>query len=168
MMNKSILTIGHLSRQTKCSVPTIRYYEEIGLLPQSERASNGHRFYRQEDIQRLLFIKRCRDFGFPIEQVRQLSQLLEDGERACVEVRDLAQSHLDEIRKKIVEMRELEKTLNAYVCACNAGCVDGQTKDCSIIETLQVPVIPQRRPEDSIQLATNPDSFSVPELKRGR
>ena len=167
MMNKSILTIGHLSRQTKCSVPTIRYYEEIGLLPQSERASNGHRFYRQEDIQRLLFIKRCRDFGFPIEQVRQLSQLLEDGERACVEVRDLAQSHLDEIRKKIVEMRELEKMLNAYVCDCNAGCVEGQIKDCTIIETLQTPVAAQRSPHDSIQVTTSSSSFSVTEIKRG-
>lgn len=166
-MSKSILTIGHLSQQTKCTVPTIRYYEEIGLLPQSERASNGHRFYRQEDIQRLLFIKRCRDFGFPIEQVRQLIQLLEDGERACVEVRDLAQSHLDELRKRIAEMRELEKTLNAYVCACNTGCVEGQTKDCSIIETLQAPAATQKRPEDSIQLTTNASSFSVTELKRG-
>ena len=60
------LTIGALATQARTNVPTIRYYEEIGLLPQAERGSNGHRYYREADLRRLTFIKRCRDFGFPI------------------------------------------------------------------------------------------------------
>lgn len=137
-MTDTKLTIGTLAKETGCSVPTIRYYEEIGLLPQSGRAANGHRFYLIDDIRRLVFIRRCRDFGFPIEQVRQLAQLFEDGSRPCVEVRDLAQHHLQEIQKRLDEMQALQRTLRDYVDACTSGCSDGQTRDCSIVENLQL------------------------------
>jgi DNA-binding transcriptional MerR regulator len=78
--------------------PTIRYYEEIGLLPAAERGSNGHRFYRDADLRRLTFIKPCRNFSFPIEQVGVLVKLFEDGGRSCLEVRQMAQMHLDAVR----------------------------------------------------------------------
>ncbi|WP_308925924.1 helix-turn-helix domain-containing protein [Janthinobacterium sp. J1-1] len=133
------LTIGALSTKTHCTVPTIRYYEQIGLLPRPERASNGHRYYRDDDLKRLTFIKRCRDFGFPIEQVRDLAGLFEDGDRACVEVRDLAQVHLDQVRAKLEEMRQLEASLEAFVCNCNAACNGGLTRDCIIIEDMASP-----------------------------
>lgn len=116
------LTIGAMSAQTRCSVPTIRYYEKIGLLPSPDRASNGHRYYRKVDLKRLTFIKRCRDFGFPIEQVRELTNLFEDGDRACVEV------------------RELEASLATFVCSCDTACSGGLTKDCVIIDDLSMPV----------------------------
>jgi DNA-binding transcriptional MerR regulator len=134
------LTIGTMSAQTRCSVPTIRYYEKIGLLPSPERAANGHRYYREVDLKRLTFIKRCRDFGFPIEQVRELTDLFEDGDRACVEVRELAQAHLDEVRVKLAEMHELEASLTAFVCSCDTACSGGLTKDCVIIDDLSMPV----------------------------
>ncbi|MFZ3004053.1 MAG: MerR family transcriptional regulator [Undibacterium umbellatum] len=82
-MTNPNLTIGMLSSQTDCSVPTIRYYEKIGLLPNPVRATNGHRYYRDDDLKRLTFIRRCRDFGFPIDEVRELVDLFEDGDRAC-------------------------------------------------------------------------------------
>ena len=127
------LTIGALSTKTHCTVPTIRYYEQIGLLPRPERASNGHRYYRDDDLKRLTFIKRCRDFGFPIEQVRDLAGLFEDGDRACVEVRDLAQVHLDQVRAKLEEMRQLEASLELLVGSCDATCSAGPTRDCCIL-----------------------------------
>ncbi len=133
------LTIGALSSQTHCTVPTIRYYEQIGLLPRPERASNGHRYYRGEDLKRLAFIKRCRDFGFSIDQVRELAGLFEDGDRACVEVRDLAQVHLDQVRAKLEELRQLEASLADFVCGCNAVCNGGLTKDCVILDDLASP-----------------------------
>jgi DNA-binding transcriptional MerR regulator len=133
------LTIGALSTQTHCTVPTIRYYEQIGLLPRPARAANGHRYYRDEDLKRLTFIKRCRDFGFPIEQVRDLAGLFEDGDRACVEVRDLAQVHLDQVRAKLEEMRQLEASLEAFVSSCDAACSGGLTKDCVIIGDMASP-----------------------------
>ncbi len=133
------ISIGELSAQTHCSVPTIRYYEQIGLLPRSERASNGHRYYRDEDLRRLRFIKRCRDFGFPIDQVRDLAALFADGGRACVEVRDVAKEHLEQVRAKLDEMRQLEASLAAFVSRCDAACVGGATRDCVIIGDMASP-----------------------------
>ena len=130
------MTIGTLSERTHCTVPTIRYYEHIGLLPRPERTSNGHRYYRDEDLKRLTFIKRCRDFGFPIDQVRGLTGLFADGDRACAEVRDLAQGQLDQVRAKLAEMRQLEASLEAFVCSCDAGCNGGPTRDCVIFDQL--------------------------------
>jgi DNA-binding transcriptional MerR regulator len=135
-MTEQRLTIGALAAGTACSVPTIRYYEQIGLLPRPERAANGHRYYRPQDLRRLGFIKRCRDFGFPIDQVRELASLFEDGKRACVEVRDLARGHLDEVRRKLDEMRQLEKNLEAFVSGCDAACSGGPTKHCVILEDM--------------------------------
>src|SRR5437762_6320229 len=97
------LTTGALAALTQCTVPTIRYYEQIGLLPPPARAENGRRHYREGDVKRLMFVRRCRDFGFPIEQVRALADLLEDGDRSCSEVLDLAQHHLDAVRAKQAE-----------------------------------------------------------------
>jgi DNA-binding transcriptional MerR regulator len=135
-MSQSSLTIGVLASQTKTNVPTIRYYEEIGLLPRAQRASNGHRYYRDADLKRLSFIKRCRDFGFPIDQVRELVDLFEDGDRACIEVRDMAQVHLNTVREKLAEMRQLEKSLAAFIASCDEACCTGPTRNCAIIEDL--------------------------------
>jgi DNA-binding transcriptional MerR regulator len=111
-------------------------YEEIGLLPHATRAANGRRYYGDADHKRLLFIKRCRDFGFPIEQVRNLVSLFEEGDRSCVEVRDVAQEHLNVVRAKISEFRQLESSLAAFVESCDAACCGGAAKDCTIIEDL--------------------------------
>lgn len=135
-MGLSRMTIGDLAMQTGANVPTIRYYEEIGLLPPAQQSANGRRHYRETDPQRLAFIKRCRDFGFPLEQVRDLLQLFEDGDRACIEVRDLAQAHLDTVRAKLAEMRQLEASLASFVKSCNEACCDRATRDCTIIEDL--------------------------------
>jgi DNA-binding transcriptional MerR regulator len=135
-MSQLSLTIGALATHTNTNVPTIRYYEEIGLLPQAQRAPNGRRYYRDADLKRLTFIKRCRDFGFPIEQVRELVKLFEDGDRSCIEVRDLAQMHLDKVRAKLEEMRQLEASLVTFVESCNEACCKGPTRECIIIEDL--------------------------------
>lgn len=132
-MTNSLLTIGALAARTRCSVPTIRYYEQIGLMPSAERAANGHRYYNRRDLTRLGFIKRCRDFGFPIEQVRVLAQLFEDGDRACREVREQAQVHLDAVRAKLAELRQLEASLELMVGNCDTTCSAGPTRDCCIL-----------------------------------
>jgi len=156
-MNQSDLTIGALSAKTHCSVPTIRYYEKIGLLPSPGRASNGHRYYRDADLKRLTFIKRCRDFDFPIEQVHELVALFEDGDRACAEVRNMAQARLDQVRAKLAEMRQLEASLASFVSSCDAACGGGLTKDCVIIEDLSTP---------GGHAQARDTSFTATELKR--
>ena len=128
------LPIGALARRTHCPVATIRYYEEIGLLPPPVRAANGHRYYRERDVTRLAFIKRCRDFGFALEQVRPLLALFEHGERNCNEARDLARHHLLEIQLRLTAMRQLESTLAAFVADCEQECAGGPARDCVILD----------------------------------
>lgn len=135
-MSQPNLTIGTLATHTGTNVPTIRYYEEIGLLPRAQRSANGRRYYRDADLKRLSFIKRCRDFGFPIDQVRELARLFEDGDRACIDVRNLAQTRLDTVRAKLEEMRQLEASLASFVESCDEACCQGATRDCAIIEDL--------------------------------
>ncbi|MBA2961801.1 MULTISPECIES: MerR family transcriptional regulator [Ramlibacter] len=133
------LSIGAASKQTGCSVPTIRYYEEIGLLPAALRSEGNQRHYDEAAIQRLTFIRRCRDFGFTIEQVRELVGLVHQPDRDCVEVRDIAQLHLQEVQKKLAELQALEASLSKFVLSCNAACVGGPAADCTILEDLAMP-----------------------------
>ena len=136
MQNTNALLIGALAERTGCNVPTIRYYEEIGLLPRAARKAGGHRIYSEADMRRLLFIRRCRDFGFPIEQVRALVALMDEGQKNCNEARDLAQAHLTAVRSKIREMRALELSLSLFVESCNNACAGGPASACVILEDL--------------------------------
>jgi len=133
------LSIGTVAKQTGCTVPTIRYYEEIGLLPLADRSDSGQRLYGGAAARRLTFIRRCRDFGFSIEQVRQLVSLVDEPDRPCIEVRDIAAMHLGEVRKKLNALRELEASLAGFVTSCNAACAGGASVDCTILEDLTLP-----------------------------
>lgn len=130
------LTIGQLSERSGCSVPTIRFYEEIGLIPQAARTDGGRRTYGDDDAKLLTFIRRCRDFGFPVEQVRDLVALSTSSERNCFEARDLAGGHLKSVREKIVEMKALERSLEEFVERCDIQCAGGPAADCVILEDL--------------------------------
>lgn len=130
------LTIGALAERSGCSVPTIRFYEEIGLIPKAARTDGGRRTYSEQDAKLLTFIRRCRDFGFPVEQVRDLVALSGSRERDCFEARDLASVHLRSVREKIAEMRELERSLGEFVHRCDIECAGGPAADCVILEDL--------------------------------
>ncbi|MEN3375169.1 MAG: hypothetical protein V7604_524 [Hyphomicrobiales bacterium] len=133
------LTIGTLAEQTGCTVPTIRYYEDIGLLPPPRRGAGGQRSYAESDFARLTFIRRCRDFDFSIEQVRELVALVEDPERDCVAAKDLAETHLSAVRAKLRELRALEKSLSQFATACAAQCAGGPIRDCVILDAFSKP-----------------------------
>ncbi|MCR5882162.1 helix-turn-helix domain-containing protein [Rhizobacter sp. J219] len=133
------LSIGLVARRTGATVPTVRYYEEIGLLPPAKRTDAGQRSYDEATVRRLVFIRRCRDFGFSIDQVRDLVCLVDQPERPCVEVRDIAATHLEQVRRKLDELRALEASLSAFVCSCEAACAGGPAVDCTILEDLAVP-----------------------------
>ena len=135
-VTEATLTIGTLADRSDCSVPTIRYYEEIGLLPKARRRPNGHRIYSRADEDRLTFIRRCRDFGFMIEEIRQLVDLAGDESRDCIEARDLAQCHLDKVRGKLAELLALEHGLLGLVQSCTNHCVGGAATRCTIFSDL--------------------------------
>jgi DNA-binding transcriptional MerR regulator len=130
------LKIGALAERTGTNAPTVRYYEEIGLLRSADRQSGGQRVYGDEDVKRLTFIRRCREFGFSIDQVRALAALVQDPKSSCTDARDLAQQHLDAVRTKLSELRALERSIAAFVTSCDASCAGGPGPDCVILEDL--------------------------------
>jgi MerR family copper efflux transcriptional regulator len=134
------LSIGVVAQRAGCTVPTIRYYEEIGLLPTGPRTEAGRRVYGEATIRRLTFIRRCRDFGFSIDQIRELAGLVDDPDRLCVEVRDIAAKHFAHVRAKLPELQALERSMATFVCSCDAACAGGATLDCTILEDLSASV----------------------------
>ena len=133
------LSIGLVARRTGATVPTIRYYEEIGLLPPASRTESGQRSFDTATVRRIAFIRRCRDFGFSIDQVRELVGLVDQPDRPCLEVRDIAVVHLQQVRRKLDELKALEASLNAFVCSCESACAGGAAVDCTILEELAMP-----------------------------
>jgi MerR family mercuric resistance operon transcriptional regulator len=127
------IAIGELSRQTLCNIETIRYYERIGLLPPPRRQGGRYRRYDGDDIARLKFVRRSRELGFSIDEVRALLTLSADTKReTCAEVRQLAAGHLADVRAKIADLRAMERVLSDAV----RRCADGELAGCPIIDTL--------------------------------
>lgn len=117
----------------------MRYYEDIGLLPPPARTASGQRHYDGTDVERLVFIRRCRDFGFPIEQVRRLATLSISADRDCTEVRDIARSHLGQVRDRLAELKALERGLERFVEQCDTVCAGGPGRDCAVFRDLSMP-----------------------------
>ena len=126
------LTIGKLSKRTGVPIETIRYYEKIGLLPSPPRSEGGHRLYSKEHLARLMFLRRSRELGFSIEEIRALLGLVEGGDYTCGEVKTLTIEHLQNVRQKMKDLRKLEKVLVGLSSQCDGGL----TQDCPILETL--------------------------------
>lgn len=132
------MKIGELAQLTGTTAPTIRYYEEIGLLPVPARVGDQRR-YDQDDARRLTFIRRCRKFGFTLEQIRMLACLTHDDERPCSDARDLAQAHLGQVREKLRELHALERDLASFIEAADDACPGGSGADCAVLEQLSEP-----------------------------
>jgi MerR family mercuric resistance operon transcriptional regulator len=131
MVSSNAVPIGELSRRTGCNIETIRYYERIGLLPIPSRRGR-YRSYDSADVTRLGFVRRSRELGFTIEEVRALLGLAAGGHASCTEARDLAASHLGDVRARIADLRRMECVLAEAVRACDAGDSTG----CPLIDTL--------------------------------
>ena len=135
------LTIGLLAERGGCSVPTIRYYEEIGLLPPADRKAGGHRVYGEADLRRLRFVRRCRDFDFSTGEIKALADVMEDADRSCVEVRDLAAARLASVRSKLLELRTLERDLKRFVESCESTCLGSTGAQCIVLDDLSRPKV---------------------------
>jgi MerR family mercuric resistance operon transcriptional regulator len=127
------LPIGELSRRTGVHIETIRYYERIKMLPAPARTASGRRLYGPAETCVLAFIRRSRELGFRLNEIRALLTLsAKNGREACADVRELAAHHLGEVRAKIVDLRAMERVLADAVRSCEAG----ETPGCPLIETL--------------------------------
>lgn len=121
------MRIGELSRRTGCKVETIRYYERIGLMPEPPRRGR-YRDYRVDDAERLRFIRASRDFGFSLNETRELIRCAHSPEQGCSDVRSLAGRHLAELRSRIADLQSMEQSLAKAIQTC--GSADG----CPVID----------------------------------
>src|SRR3546814_6464523 len=126
------LAIGALSRRTGVNIETVRYYEGIGLLPPPARSGGGHRLYGGGHLRRLNFVRRARDVGFTLDEIRAVLELAEKRDRPCAEAREVAATHLSDLRAKIEDLRTMERVLVDMV----ARCAEGSTPECPLIEAL--------------------------------
>ncbi len=118
-MVEHTIPIGELSRRTNCNIETIRYYERIGLMPVPPRRGR-YRSYRTEDVGRLGFVRRARELGFTLDEVRALLGLAASGQASCAKARNLATAHLQDVRSRIADLRRMERVLAQTVHACGA------------------------------------------------
>jgi MerR family mercuric resistance operon transcriptional regulator len=127
------LSIGELSRRTGVNIETIRYYERVKILPAPTRTASGRRVYGQAERQSLAFIRRSRELGFTLGEIRALLALSTgDGDNTCAEVRQVAAGHLADVRAKIADLRVMQRVLADAIRRCDAGEAPG----CPLIETL--------------------------------
>ena len=124
--------IGDAARRTGCNIETIRYYERIGLVPKAPRTASRYRIYAAADLQRLIFIRRARELGFTLDEVRDLLRLAADVPDPCAAVRDVAAGHLGDVRAKIADLRKMERLLAAAV----RQCARGESAGCPVIDAL--------------------------------
>ena len=133
MAFKGRLSIGDVAKATGVKVVTIRYYEQMGLMPAPSRTEGNYRAYGHEHIRGLRFIRRCRDLGFTLEQVRDLLRLASRKNDECSEVDRITMRHLADIEAKVSDLARLAAELRRISECCRG---DGLIADCRIIEAL--------------------------------
>ncbi len=129
------LSRGSLAKKTGVNSETVRYYEKIGLMPDPPRTLAGHRSYDQLLINRLTFIRRCRELGFSIDETRELLELVDGEDYSCAEVLESTKAHLERIRNKIKDLKKIENTLKTISSRCSGEDVPV----CPIVDILWQP-----------------------------
>lgn len=131
-MADTAIQIGELSRRTGCNIETIRYYERIGIMPKPPRTAGGQRIYETAHLKRLAFIRRSRELGFSLDEIRALLRLVDGGDYSCGEVQEMTLAHIADIRRKIADLRRMERVLKDMAAKCDGGDVP----ECPIVDAL--------------------------------
>lgn len=127
-----MLSIGELSRKTGVKSPTIRYYEQVGMIEAAERSAGNQRRYTNRELERLTFIKHARDLGFSIESIRELLDLSSHPERPCADADRIAKQNLVSVRERMAKLQKLETELQRI----SHGCHTNSIENCYVIEAL--------------------------------
>lgn len=126
------MNIGQAAAATGISAKMIRYYESIALIPAGRRTDAGYRIYGENDLHTLRFVKRARQLGFSLDQIRDLLSLWQNKERASADVKTIALGHVEQLNQRIAELTEMRDTLQTL-----AGCCHGDDRpDCPILQSL--------------------------------
>jgi MerR family mercuric resistance operon transcriptional regulator len=131
-MKADDLAIGALSKRSGVNIETIRYYERIGVMPKPRRSAGGYRMYGPDHLKRLTFVRRGRELGFSLDELRSLLRLVDGHSYTCAEVHDLTVEHLAEIRRKIADLRRLQRVMTEMAAACSGD----RVPECPIIDAL--------------------------------
>ncbi len=126
-----MFSIGELSKRTGVKIPTIRYYEQKGLIDVPERSEGNQRRYTKDGLSRLSFIRHSRDLGFSIDDIRGLLELSQHPEKPCHDAHSIAVRHLHDVQDRIAKLRRLERELKRI-----SKCDSGNVAECAVIETL--------------------------------
>ncbi len=126
------LSIGALSKHSGVNIETIRYYERVGVMPAPARSAGGYRIYGRDHLKRLSFIRRGRELGFSLEELRGLLRLVDGHAYTCAEVRTLTLEHLAEVRRKITDLRRIERVMAEIIVQCTGD----RIPQCPIIDAL--------------------------------
>jgi Cu(I)-responsive transcriptional regulator len=128
-----MLTIGSLAKKTGAKVQTIRYYEQIGLMPEPGRTEGGQRRYGDAELDRLAFIRHARQLGFGLEAIRELLDLSDRPERPCADVDAIARRHLSDVERRISRLETLQVELRRMLAQCD----EGRVSDCRVLQVLR-------------------------------
>jgi DNA-binding transcriptional MerR regulator len=134
-MTSAGVPIGVAAIRSGVKVPTIRYYEEIGLLPAPPRTRSNRRRYDADDLRRLTFIRHARQLGFEIDAVRALPTIQDNPDQSCETVDVIARARLREVERRIESLLKLKAELERMIVACSLG----RVADCRVIEALATP-----------------------------
>jgi MerR family mercuric resistance operon transcriptional regulator len=126
------LSIGTLSARSGVNIETIRYYEKIGVMPKPSRSAGGYRVYEPEHVKRLHFVRRGRELGFSLDELRGLLRLVDGHAYTCAQVHALAVTHVKDIREKIADLRRLERAMSEMA----AQCTGDEVPECPVIDAL--------------------------------
>ena len=126
------LSIGHLAKETGCKVQTIRYYEQIGLLPPAMRTAGNQRVYSEKERNRLAFIRHARDLGFSLDAIRELLSLSDNPEHSCGKADAIAKAQLKEVEHRIARLESLKGELENMIDQCKGG----KISSCRVVEVL--------------------------------
>ena len=129
----SRLTIGKVAKRTGCNIETIRYYEKEGLLPSPNRTEGGHRLYTEDMIKRLVFIRRARQLGFTMMEIRQLFKIVDGDHVSCERVKTITDIHIQDIKYKIKDLKKMDRILTDLSNKCSGDDIP----ECPIIDVLQ-------------------------------
>jgi MerR family copper efflux transcriptional regulator len=126
------MNIGQAAAATGVSAKMIRYYESIALIPAGKRTDAGYRIYGENDLHTLRFVKRARQLGFSLDQIRDLLSLWQNKERASADVKAIAQGHVAQLNQRIAELTEMRDTLQTLASCCHGD----DRPDCPILQSL--------------------------------